>query len=144
MKLSPPSPSALAIPEADARKAAEAIFGPDAISSMQPKLAIMNDNTRGQIQGDGSVRLDYVNRLVWAYVGYGPCATDNLSGMIGTNASTVVPTPSPGLTCIGVVTVDAQTGKYLEGYTEAANAASMTPNPSSTLKPLMPSTSKVT
>lgn len=126
--LTPPAQDAVAIPESVARRAAEAVFGSAVVASKQPKLANFNDKNMGKIGADGSVTLDYVNRLVWAYIGYQACDQQGGLAMMGPNGVPVVATYRPGLTCIGVIVVDAHTGQYLMGYSEAANASSIHPS----------------
>lgn len=101
------------------------VFGPEAAKDLTPKLAILNNRVMGDIQEDGTVEPYYVNRLVWAFIGYETCAplSRSLAGGIGRK---VTPTTVGGpVACIGVLTVDAATGEYLMGYTAARDAYEM-------------------
>jgi hypothetical protein len=122
VRLSSPPSDATAIPETDAHKAAEGIVGSDVLATMSPRLAVLNDPNLPAAQTDASK-----NVLVWAYIGYSPCNSKSSLGGLGPGGTPVTATYEPGLTCIGVITVDAHNGRYLMGYSEAANAASIHP-----------------
>lgn len=137
--LAPPPQGAVGIDVAKASAAASAVFGTSAVDTMKPQLAVLNDAVTGTIQADGSVAHSYVNRLVWAFIGYAPCSAN----------SRIDPIPVPGAPppaaestttarCTGVILVDANSGRYLEAYSEAADAATIAPVPGHTSLPVPP------
>jgi hypothetical protein len=122
-----PPPGAEAIPEAKARVAAEKVFGEEVIAGMTPQLALLSNKNMGEVQSDGSVRLNYVDRLVWAYIGRESCDDGGGLGAMGPDGRPTQATFAPNLGCIGVVAVDARSGEYLMGYSEVDGARSMLP-----------------
>lgn len=127
--LSPPAATDKpTISSEEAVVAAVKVFGADSLKGMTAKLAILNDRATGDIQKDGSVERTYVDRLVWALIGYNTCAplSESLTGGVPNEApdgeTRHAPTTLVPITCVGVITVDANTGQYLMGYTAAKDA----------------------
>ena len=114
--LSPPPPGARAsVDEATARSNLEKVVGP-LPPSFTPKLAVYSNTTYGEIQENGTVKPQYLNKLVWAYIAREPYEPSKSGGMVGPDGGPKQAKLPAGTMCDGVWLADAGTGEYLMGY----------------------------
>lgn len=114
--LYPPPAGVSAISEDTARQNLRPVAGPLSPSYVA-KLALLSDSQDATRNANGTYVPNYVNRLVWAFIGLGQWSqSDGHLGAIGPGGKVITPQLPDGTTCTGVWLVDASTGAYLEGY----------------------------
>lgn len=92
-------------------------FGP-LPSAFKPSLALYTDTTYGDIQTDNTVKPYYTKVLVWAFVASNVPAdpSANYGAALGPDGKAYPASVAPNARCNSVWTVDATTGKYMDGY----------------------------
>lgn len=100
-----------------ARAELERRFGP-LTSAFEPSLALYTNTTYGEIQTDDSVKPYYTKVLVWAFIATDVPAdpTANHGAALGADGKAHPASIAPNARCNAVWTVDATTGKYMNGY----------------------------